>query len=285
MTTAVLPLTATAFSLNDFFASADPVIETAFAATPDRNAQTMSLLSPAINIDPNPAQGGGDIAVVGGVALAAELGPSGTAADIEEWPTASAVSVYTVRPGDTLSEIAAMFNVSVNTIVWANDIKGKTIHAGEELVILPVIGLRHTVAKGDTFASLAKKFNAQADDIAQYNGLDVQSSLTVGSTIIIPNGEMPASGETSTAPTHPTKTKHGRITKAPNEPYRGGSGPDYEGYYVWPVDGGLITQGLHGWNAVDIGAPTGTEILAAADGIVIVAKSGGWNGGYGSYIV
>ena len=55
---------------------------------------------------------------------------------------------------------------------------------------------------------------------------------------------------------------------------------------MWPVAGGIITQGLHGWNAVDIGAPKGTPIYAAAAGTVIVAKSNGaWNGGYGNYVV
>jgi len=58
------------------------------------------------------------------------------------------------------------------------------------------------------------------------------------------------------------------------------------GYFSWPVGGGVITQGLHGWNAVDIGAPSGTPVYAAAGGTVIVARSGGgWNGGYGNYVV
>jgi murein DD-endopeptidase MepM/ murein hydrolase activator NlpD len=45
------------------------------------------------------------------------------------------------------------------------------------------------------------------------------------------------------------------------------------------------TQGIHGYNAVDLAAPIGTPILAAASGDVIVANDGGWNGGYGSYVV
>ena len=45
------------------------------------------------------------------------------------------------------------------------------------------------------------------------------------------------------------------------------------------------TQGIHGYNGVDLGAPSGTPIMASADGDVIVAKAGGYNGGYGSYVV
>jgi murein DD-endopeptidase MepM/ murein hydrolase activator NlpD len=46
----------------------------------------------------------------------------------------------------------------------------------------------------------------------------------------------------------------------------------------------VVTQGLHGFDAVDIGCPTGTPIYAAAAGTVIIAKSAGWNGGYGKYV-
>ena len=45
------------------------------------------------------------------------------------------------------------------------------------------------------------------------------------------------------------------------------------------------TQGLHGYNGVDIGAPNGTPIIAAAGGSVVVSRNSGWNGGYGNYIV
>lgn len=269
---------AKAFSLSSFFESA---VQTASASATARNSQTITLLSPAVNLDPNPQKGESDIAVVGGSALKAETGPSGTAADIEEWPTSSQISTYTVRPGDTLSSIAAMFDVSVNTIVWANDIQGGVIHQGQSLVILPIVGVRHTVAKGDTLASLAKKYKADADEIAQYNGLDPKAGLSLGTVVIIPNGELSSSGTAKAKPS----TKAGSRKVPSSEPYLGGSGPTYDGYYVWPIAYGQITQGLHGWNGVDIGAPTGTGIYAAAAGTVVVARSGGYNGGYGSYVV
>jgi len=52
-----------------------------------------------------------------------------------------------------------------------------------------------------------------------------------------------------------------------------------------PLVGGVRTQGVHGYNGVDIAAPVGTPFLASAAGEVIVARSSGWNGGYGQYIV
>ena len=48
---------------------------------------------------------------------------------------------------------------------------------------------------------------------------------------------------------------------------------------------GRRSQGIHGYNGVDIAAPAGTPIVASASGDVIIARSAGWNGGYGNYIV
>jgi len=260
------------------------------------NSQTMPLLSAAVNVDPNAAVGGGDITVVDGSALMPDEGPSGTAADIGSQNQNSQISVYTVRPGDTLSGIAAMFNVTVNTIIGANDIKNGVIQPGETLIILPITGVQHTVAKGDTLASLAKDFYSDAHDIASYNSLNDGVALTVGQTLIIPNGEATAIVNSGTPVKSSTGAKgatgsHAKIIAkiakgSKTEPFLGGSGPALDGYFSWPVNGGIITQGLHGWNGVDIGAPKGTAIYAAAGGTVLIAKSGGgWNGGYGNYVV
>lgn len=241
-----------------------------------QNSQTVALLSPATNIDPKPSVGGGDIAVVGGVALLSQDGPSGTTADVENaLPEATAISVYTVHKGDTLAGIAKMFGVTVNTIKGANDLPGGAIHEGDTLIILPIAGVRHTVVSGDTVASIAKKYKADAAEIAKYNDLS-DGPLAVGTIIIVPDGEVSVSAPAA---------KPSRKKPAANL-YRGGAGPDLGGYYAWPVNGGIVTQGLHGYNGIDIGAPTGTGILAAAEGTVIIAKGGGgWNGGYGNYIV
>ena len=66
---------------------------------------------------------------------------------------------------------------------------------------------------------------------------------------------------------------------------RGTSGPVYAGYYIRPINGGRISQGLHGWNAKDFATYCGAPVLASARGTVIIARSQGWNGGYGLYLV
>lgn len=238
------------------------------------NSQTLPLLQPAVNIDPKPSRGGGDITVVDGKALLPESGPSGTLADIEERPASSEISVYVVHQGDTLSEIAAMFGVSVNTILWANDIQNGVIHEGQTLVILPVTGVKHTVGKGDTLASIAKKYKTDVGEVAQFNGLADGASLAVGTILVVPNVELATPAPVVKKPSVKTTT-----------PLRGTSSNQFSGAFIWPVEGGAKTQGLHGYNGIDIGAPNGTPIYAAAGGTVIIAREGGWNGGYGSYVV
>ena len=205
--------------------------------------------------------------------MVSESGPSGTLADIGDSVNTGQISKYVVRKGDTLSGIAKMFGVSTNTIVWAND--AKTLKEGQILIILPVSGTIHTVVKGDTLGSIAKKYKADSNEILQFNNLDSDSALVVGDSIIIPDG---IEGVTKVS---------GATVKSVtgSNPYRGGSGPYYPGYYIRPIVGGVKTQGLHGYNGVDLASSIGTPIMAAASGEVIISRSSGWNGGYGQYVV
>lgn len=250
-----------------FFTNADAATDTFIPS-----ASTPVLVAP-VNSNPNASA---PIALVtsGGSALVSYSGPDG-AANIANTTPPDRISVYVVRPDDTLSEIADMFGVSVNTIIWANNLKSaRDVHPGDTYIILPVSGVEYTVVKGDTLKSIAKKYGADAKEIAQYNGLDPSVPLAIGTKIIIPGGEISAPAYSSGS---------SRIIQ---EPYLGGSGPSLEGYYSNPVPGGIITQSIHDWNAIDIGAARNTPIRAAADGVVIVTRNNGaWNGGYGNYVV
>lgn len=248
------------------------------AANPSFRSSGAQLLVAATNSDPNPNKGLGDnIQTSGGKALLAYTGPSGTIADVAGSASPDRISVYVVRKDDTLSDIAKMFDVSVNTIVWANNLKGvRDVHAGDTLIILPISGVEHKIVRGDTLKSLAKKYGADAVEIAQYNGLDQGDFLIIGSTIIIPGGEIAA----PPAPRLPAQAGPRAL------PVIVGGGSFQAGYYGNPVPGGIITQGIHGWNGIDIGSARGTPIHSAADGTVIISRSNGaWNGGYGNYIV
>jgi murein DD-endopeptidase MepM/ murein hydrolase activator NlpD len=308
--TTLLPSAVRASPLSDFFAKlgAAKTVQTEIVSG-GGNVQTMSLLTPAMNINPTPATGGGGITVVDQSALVPQEGPSGTIADIVK-PKNGTISVYVVHAGDTLSGISQLFNIPESTLLWANNLtRSSVISPGDKLTILPVAGIQYTVKTGDTLALIAKRTGGDATDIGSYNGVD-DSSLVVGSQLLIPDGEASASVPTTVSGTQKSNhlassgRAHGSATRIlqglsasgsvvpmannPAEPAHnvGPVGSLSEiSYYIAPLTHYIQTQGIHGYNAVDLAAPVGTPVLASADGEVIVARAGGWNGGYGSYVV
>jgi N-acetylmuramoyl-L-alanine amidase len=111
---------------------------------------------------------------------------------------------YVVRPGDTLSQIAARHSTSVDKIVARNGLhrSGDRIVAGQSLTIPSAHGrpsrssrgdemrtdpdarriVRYTVRPGDTPSGLAVRFRAWTAEVVEMNG----SVLRVGERIKIP---------------------------------------------------------------------------------------------------
>lgn len=185
------------------------------------------------------------------------------------------ISLYTVHKGDTLEQIAGMFDVTPNTILWANDLKkGTALQPDQVLVILPISSIKYEVKKGDTIESVAKKFNGDENEIAQFNNLDNGEKLTVGDFIMIPDGDGSLLANENKKNEDIDKKK-----KTAKKNSSKGGGSDSTGYFTRPVVGGIRTQGIHGHNGVDIASSYGTPVLAAGSGQVIISKSGGWGGG------
>lgn len=239
------------------------------------NAEQVALLKAANHTDPNPAKGGGDILIEDGSLVAEAIGESGNS--VNSLTSNGEISVYIVREGDTLSQIAQMFDVSANTILWANDITDPSvIRPGSELVILPITGVRHIVKTGDTIATIAKKYDGNAEEIIAYNRLASATDISVGDTVVIPSGVVAAPALSQSSSGSRTSTASGSAVAT-----GGGSAG-----FTNPLPGGVRSQGIHGYNGVDLaGVAAGSPVLAAASGEVIVAKASGWNGGYGSYVV
>lgn len=257
------------FSLSVIFGQNNAQIKEASLSQRELNSQNVPLLEAAINLDPDPAKGGADINTVENKALIAESGVGGGFVEISEKRN-SKISVYTVKPGDTLSQIADMFDVSTNTIRWANDFSG-SIQPGQELIILPISGLSHTVKSGGTIADIAKIYDADVREIALFNGISEDKYLEKGEIVIVPHAE-----------------KHSTTSSGASVASKGSgssSSSSSSSWLVKPISGGYKSQGIHGYNAVDLAGKTGQAVFAASSGKIIISKSSGWNGGYGNYVV
>ncbi len=192
------------------------------------------------------------------------------------------VETYTVAEGDALSTIAAKFGISINTILWANNLSVRsTIRPGQDLTILPVSGVMYTVKSGDSLIKLAQTYSAESSLILSANKLADASAITVGQKLLIPGGTPP-----TPAANRPIAVRN-IFSPAPTGGSTSGS-TSSSTRMVWPATGHYIVRGLSWFHTgVDIdcdGRANGTSTqdnIAAGDGIV---QYSGWKSGYG-YVV
>lgn len=190
---------------------------------------------------------------------------------------------YTVENGDTVSSIARRFGISINTILWANNLGATSfIRPGDKLTILPYSGVLYTVKSGDTLARIALKYGVEIDKILSCN--DLGAHLKIDQKLIIPGAKKIIDQIASRRTTGSTSYNSGLsviqgLIKPTSVKAPAGS------KMVWPTVGHRITQ-YFSWrhNGLDIGNKVGTPIYAADDGIVEIATNG-WNGGYGNTIL
>jgi len=182
----------------------------------------------------------------------------------EEAARRGTIVEYIVESGDTLSSIAAKFSVSLETILWANDLTNKSIiKIGQKLIISPVSGVIYHVKNGDILGEIAKTYKGEIEEIIIINELSNAGDIFIGDILIIPGGEMPPL---------PEKTYYA----TPQVPLGSSS-------FFCPTSNCKISQWLHWYNAIDFVGKCGDPIYAAAGGIVQKVKYG-WNGGAGNYV-
>ncbi len=107
-------------------------------------------------------------------------------------PTAGSreVKTYIAKAGDTVEKVALQYNVTTNTIKWANNLTSDAIEVDKRLVIPPVDGVVYTIKAGDTAESIAQKYGADKDRIVTFNDLEL-SGFAPNQQIILPGAVMP----------------------------------------------------------------------------------------------
>ncbi|MDP3093853.1 MAG: LysM peptidoglycan-binding domain-containing protein [bacterium] len=166
----------------------------------------------------------------------------------------SGIVEYLVKEGDTLSSIAEQFQISLETVLWANNLnKNSAISTGKKLVILPVSGVMHLVKPGETLGEIAKKYKADVKKAIDFNEMKDENEVFTGDIVIVPDGILPPPPIASS----PVKLA-----------------PLVAGYFICPISAPCrITQGLHWYNAIDFSHGKCYEpIFAAASGKVQKVK-------------
>ena len=173
-------------------------------------------------------------------------------------------TAYRVARGDTLSDIAEAFNVTLDTVVSFNGIRNaRSLQPGSLLKIPSMSGIVYTAKAGDSASSVASANGVSVDRVIEANGL-LSSSLEAGSRIFLPDAKLAS---------FTLREISGDLF---NWPARGW----ISSWYGWRSDPFTGSRTFH--NGIDIGVDTGTPVRAAMEGAV---SETGYNSSYGNYII
>lgn len=196
----------------------------------------------------------------------------------------SGITEYKVKDGDTVGEIAERFGITVNTLLWANNLNSSSyIRPGDTLKIPPASGIVYTVKDGDTLEKIIETYKGNLDETIKLNEIGEDHQIAVGTEIVVVDGTPP--------PPPPPPVQHyyssytgtdssGNVFR--NDNYT----PVVTGQKLnWPV--GCHSTPTTYWGhglARDIPCPMGTPIYAAESGTVYIRNTAGYGGGYGLYV-
>ena len=196
--------------------------------------------------------------------------------------------VYRVSRGDAMLSIADTYKIDTDSILFANPDLGDNPHSlkpGMELTIPPVDGIYYKWKDGDTFESVAAKFDAKADDIINFSGNNIDLTnpkVKPGTEVMVPGGTRELRNWAADLQTEGRGANTG--TGGANASNVCGGGPVASGF-GWPA----ASHNISGYGympshlGLDIQANEGDPIYSAGAGIVTMAQSG-WNYGYGNVV-
>jgi murein DD-endopeptidase MepM/ murein hydrolase activator NlpD len=198
---------------------------------------------------------------------------------------------YTVTTGDSVFGIAQSFNLHPESILWANydqlNDSPDMLNPGMKLNVPPVDGVYYQWQEGDTFESVATKFDAKVEDILGWEGNNfdlTNPQVEPGTWIMVPGGHREF--RQWLVPTI-ARTNSG-VLKSVLGP--GACEGNYEGAYgsgafAWPTASHTLS-GNDYWSGhlgIDIAGYLGDGVFASDAGVIVFA---GWaNGGYGYMVM
>jgi len=198
-------------------------------------------------------------------------------------------TTYRVTSGDAMLRIAEKFSLKTESILYVNtqlDDNPHNLKPGMELTIPPVDGLYYEWNEGDTFETIAAKFDTTPEEIMNFPGNNVDltnPSIEPGIEVMIPGGSRELRDWTQDLQTA-SRSNNGSTGTSDFGGNICGGGPVASGF-GWPATSHGISGNGYGPGhlAIDIQANEGEPVYAAGSGVVTMAQ-GGYNYGYGNVI-
>src|SRR6266550_495525 len=172
------------------------------------------------------------------------------------------IQEVTIHEGDTLATMANFYDVSIESIAFANGISdAQSIQLGQTLRIPPAEGALYTVKDGDSVETVAARFKVDPSVIMSYNRVYFEPEhFAPGQLIFVRGAELPS-------------LQPQRVTSAVLRGPSFAGAPARTGRLAWPVAGVITQYFWAGHTGVDIAAPYGTGLGADDDGVVTAT---GW---------
>ncbi|MBI9045759.1 MAG: M23 family metallopeptidase [Anaerolineaceae bacterium] len=203
------------------------------------------------------------------------------------------VALYTVQPGDSVFSIANRFDVTPETVLWANyailNDNPDALSVGQELTVPPVNGVYYKWKQYDDLNKIAGDFKVDPQDILLYpgNNMDLTNPvLEPDNFIMIPGGSrefrqwvVPTIWRANAGASQSISGPGG--CQLPDGGYFG------SGSFVWPTGNHALSPGgndyYSGHLGLDLAAAEGAPLYAVDSGLVVYA--GSISGGYGIMVM
>ena len=119
-------------------------------------------------------------------------------------PLAGQTANVTVKSGETLSDIAARYDVSLNSLMRLNGISNSDhVEAGQTLRLPGSVSAgegRHRVQSGDTLSGIAIKYRVSERQLMALNGLASADHVEIGQTLKLPSNAVLAQAKPRSTP-------------------------------------------------------------------------------------
>lgn len=95
---------------------------------------------------------------------------------------------HTVVPGDSLFNIANMYNTTIENILLFNNIRNMNmIYPGQHIIVplSPPEAILYTVRPGDTLYTIARRYNTFVDNLVRFNYLNPPYVVYPGQQLIV----------------------------------------------------------------------------------------------------